>query len=190
MPKKAQAQVDRWNEKYPVGTPVNYYAITDPRRGEPAPFVTDGAAFLLRGHTPCVWLKGKAGAVALDALEVTKAAKKSAAAEKAPASSKEVSFDTFLGRAIRTEDGRASFADILKKLDEPSAENLLARLAVFMDQSDAFVVLAAASFLEGTLRLPRGRVHFEWDADTDGALLPFLAEMVKSGDALPPEGAE
>ena len=54
-----------------------------------------------------------------------------------------------------------------------------------LGELDAFRVLEGASFLEGTLRLKRGRVAFEWDADSDGPLFPFLLYVVQNGEVLP-----
>lgn len=101
-----------------------------------------------------------------------------------PRKKKQATLDEFLSDAIRTEDGRAFLSDFMQRLDEPSVEHLLERLTAFVDRSDLFVLFERASTLEGALRLARGVVRFEWDADSDGPLLPFLLDVVKNGEVL------
>lgn len=67
MSKKAAAQVARFNERYPVGTPV----IVSPYIGEKdGQFHTKTrtAAEVLSGHTAVVWVEGRAGCYCLDAV--------------------------------------------------------------------------------------------------------------------------
>lgn len=54
--------VAKWNELYPVGTPV--HVRTDSRGTIET--VTRSAAELLSGHTAVVWLKGFAGCYSLE----------------------------------------------------------------------------------------------------------------------------
>lgn len=61
------AQVKRWNDAHPVGAPVFYHPVI----GEPAGRYsnTRSLAFVLSGHTACVFIEHESGCVALDALE-------------------------------------------------------------------------------------------------------------------------
>lgn len=61
---KLQAEVDRWNANVPIGTKVEYVEFKDDKN--PKLYTTRTAAEVLSGHTPVVWLNGKAGCVALD----------------------------------------------------------------------------------------------------------------------------
>lgn len=56
---------DRWNERYTVGTLVEYHPVID----EPAHRLrkTRTPAQVLSGHTPVVWLEGESGCVCLEA---------------------------------------------------------------------------------------------------------------------------
>jgi len=58
------AQVFRWNSGYAVGTTVAYYPVTG--RDYNRTRKTRSPAFVLSGHTACVFLEGEAGCVALD----------------------------------------------------------------------------------------------------------------------------
>lgn len=95
--------------------------------------------------------------------------------------------DAFLSSNIHTEEGRDFLKSLYQRLDEPSALNLLDRLAVLVDRADMMILFERASFLEGTLRTKRGRIRFEWDGDEDGPLLPFLVDAIKNGEPLPEE---
>lgn len=64
-PAQLQWQCDRWNEKYPVGTEVEFHPVI----GE-ADFrlrKTRTEAQILGDHTAVVFLEGESGCVALDA---------------------------------------------------------------------------------------------------------------------------
>lgn len=62
-----EAQVKRWNDAHAVGAPVFYHPVI----GEPAGRYsnTRSLAFVLSGHTACVFIERESGCVALDALE-------------------------------------------------------------------------------------------------------------------------
>lgn len=62
-----QLQVFNWNERYPIPMEVDYHPVI----GEAAceRFRTCSRAFILSGHTACIFLEGKSGCVALDACE-------------------------------------------------------------------------------------------------------------------------
>jgi hypothetical protein len=66
--RKLEARCASWNARYPPGTPVWYSPVI----GEPPTqlFATRGPAYVLSGHTAVIFLEGKAGCVALDALTV------------------------------------------------------------------------------------------------------------------------
>jgi hypothetical protein len=70
--KRSMAELDRqvadWNLTVPIGSEVEYHPVI----GEPAYRTgkTRSAAFVLSGHTACVFLEGVAGCVALDACVV------------------------------------------------------------------------------------------------------------------------
>ena len=72
MKQKTLAELDKqvavWNQTVPIGSEVEYHPVI----GETAHRVTKtrSAAFVLSGHTACVFLEGKAGCVALDACVV------------------------------------------------------------------------------------------------------------------------
>jgi hypothetical protein len=62
-----QAQCDEWNRTHPMGCDVWYHPVI----GEPgcSKYPTrEMAAYVLGGHTAVVFLEGKSGCVALDAL--------------------------------------------------------------------------------------------------------------------------
>lgn len=62
-----QAICDAWNAKHPVGTLVDYSSVI----GEKPTFQgkTRCVAYVLSGHTPVVFLEGKSGCVALEAVK-------------------------------------------------------------------------------------------------------------------------
>ena len=72
--RQLERQVERWNQKYPIGTHVNFHPVIG--RPESRPRVTKTAAVVLSGHTAVVWVEGESGCVALDALDVPKEAYK------------------------------------------------------------------------------------------------------------------
>jgi hypothetical protein len=63
------ARCNEFNARYPVGTEVEYHPVI----GEPehSIYVTCHQAEVLSGHTAIIWLKGKSGCVALDAIVPT-----------------------------------------------------------------------------------------------------------------------
>lgn len=58
-----QKEVDRFNELYPLGTPVAYWP--GEREGDGRQSVTRSFAWLLGGHTPVVMVEGYPGGIAL-----------------------------------------------------------------------------------------------------------------------------
>ena len=60
-------QIDDWNSQYPVGTAVRFHPVI----GGPAyrERKTRTEAYVLSGHTACIFLEGESGCVALDACE-------------------------------------------------------------------------------------------------------------------------
>lgn len=62
----AAPDVDAWNARYPVGTPVRYWPGA--REGEGELTHTRSIAWLVCG-TPCVAVKGHAGGIALTHVE-------------------------------------------------------------------------------------------------------------------------
>ena len=64
---KAGGKVERFNERYPVGTPVRYWPGF--REGEGRESVTRTPAWLVGGHTPCVSVEGYPGGIALTHIE-------------------------------------------------------------------------------------------------------------------------
>lgn len=72
------AEVERWNEAHPVGTPVTAYPGV---RGENALTTrTLSTAWLLGDHTPVVLVEGYAGGIALDHIDVAAHAEQDQAA--------------------------------------------------------------------------------------------------------------
>ena len=69
--RELQAACDRWNERYPVGTLVEFHPVID----EPAHRLrkTRTPAQVLSGHTPVVWLEDESGCVKLEACVPVKA---------------------------------------------------------------------------------------------------------------------
>jgi hypothetical protein len=59
----------RFNEQYPVGTPVRYWPAF--RQGAGRESVTRTLAWLVGGHTPCVSVEGYPGGIALTHVQVT-----------------------------------------------------------------------------------------------------------------------
>lgn len=69
--KRAREQahdVERFNQKWPVGTKVRYW--TGLREGPGKEGKTSTDAELLGGHTAVVWIEGASGCVALTHVEV------------------------------------------------------------------------------------------------------------------------
>ena len=64
---KAGSDVERFNERYPVSTPVRYWPGI--REGEGRVSVTRTPAWLVGGHTPCVSVEGYPGGIALTHIE-------------------------------------------------------------------------------------------------------------------------
>jgi hypothetical protein len=64
-PKEMQRTVDTFNANLPVGSVVEYRS--DPG-ASPLTTVVRAEAFILSGHTPCAFVEGVAGCVALFAL--------------------------------------------------------------------------------------------------------------------------
>jgi hypothetical protein len=58
-------QCDSWNARVPVGSEVEYHPVIG--RPEHRVRKTRSAAFILSGHTVCVFLEGESGCVAVDA---------------------------------------------------------------------------------------------------------------------------
>jgi len=56
-PKEAQRQVDKWNERYPVGQAVTVRLDN----GKAIPTKTTSPAELLSGHSAVIWLEGISG---------------------------------------------------------------------------------------------------------------------------------
>jgi hypothetical protein len=61
--------VTRFNDRWPVGTPVAYW--TGDRQGQPKTGCTRTPAHLLGGHTPVVWISGQPSAIALTHVDPT-----------------------------------------------------------------------------------------------------------------------
>lgn len=59
-----------WNEKYPVGTEVEYHPVID----EPEHRIrtTRTEAQVLSGHTAVIWLNGERGCVCLEACKAVR----------------------------------------------------------------------------------------------------------------------
>jgi hypothetical protein len=67
-----------------------------------------------------------------------------------------------------------------QQLSKPTMNNLFARMHAFVYDADRLEVLARASYLEGTLRLPEGKTaRFEWDAEADGPFRPFFDAVLR-----------
>lgn len=60
---KAEKQVERWNERYPAGSEVTYHSASKQLATK-----TKGEAFVLSGHTACIFVEGIRGCVAVSAL--------------------------------------------------------------------------------------------------------------------------
>lgn len=67
-PQTLQKIVDEWNASNTIGRAVIYHPII----GEPKGIKTKtkGAAFVFSGHTPCIFVQGVFGCVALEAIEL------------------------------------------------------------------------------------------------------------------------
>lgn len=91
--------------------------------------------------------------------------------------------------ALRDAEKRAFILDTLALADRNTIDVFLATMGNLGIYADAFVMLAGASYLEGTLRVPRFgetvSVGFEWDAETDGPLVDAIYETVTHGPKLP-----
>ena len=61
-------QVDDWNSRNEVGVAVEYWK--GPLEGQGRYSVTRTAAQLLQGHTPCLWVEGEPGCIALTHVRV------------------------------------------------------------------------------------------------------------------------
>lgn len=61
--KKLQAEIDRFNEKCPVGSRVRYW--TGLREGEGVESKTRSEAHVLGKHTAVVWVEGHSSCIAL-----------------------------------------------------------------------------------------------------------------------------
>lgn len=62
------AEVLRWNAQHKTGTEVIYHPVIGEKAGKRTR--TRSAAFVLSGHTACVFVEGVSGCVALEAIEV------------------------------------------------------------------------------------------------------------------------
>jgi hypothetical protein len=62
-----EAAVKKWNERFPVGTPVRYW--TGARVGHGQKGKTRTLAEGLNGHTAVLWLEGVSGCVALSHIQ-------------------------------------------------------------------------------------------------------------------------
>jgi len=65
-PEALQKRCDEWNAAHPIGSEVWYHPVISDEHCLPYP--TRIAASVLSGHTCVVFLDGKAGCVALDAI--------------------------------------------------------------------------------------------------------------------------
>jgi hypothetical protein len=61
------ALAHKWNQRFPVGTPVRYW--TGLREGLGKVSKTRSAAEVLGGHTAVVWIENQVGCVALSHVE-------------------------------------------------------------------------------------------------------------------------
>lgn len=78
---------------------------------------------------------------------------------------------------------RVSMTEFFHRLDEPNVKHLLARLNVVATEAQLFSLLANASCLQGSLRLPRKDggyvvVPIDWDHEEDAPLGQYLAELL------------
>lgn len=64
---KLQSQVDDWNQKHPIGTPVTRYALIDPL-GDPTETTTRSEAWVMGGHSAMVMVTGVSGGVCLESV--------------------------------------------------------------------------------------------------------------------------
>lgn len=69
--RERELEVENWNLKHPIGTPVRYW--TSVREGPGKTGETRSVAEMLGGHTPVVWVTGEGGCVALTHVDVVKA---------------------------------------------------------------------------------------------------------------------
>jgi hypothetical protein len=61
--RREQRRVDEWNDRYPVGTPVEFWSGA--REGQGTRSRTSSAAVMLSGHSAVVQIEGVRGCVAL-----------------------------------------------------------------------------------------------------------------------------
>lgn len=64
---KLQKLVDKWNDQYPIGTPVMRYKLINPLQ-EGNETTTRSQAWVLSNHTAVVLVKGLAGCVILESV--------------------------------------------------------------------------------------------------------------------------
>lgn len=73
MKQKTLAELDKqvavWNQTVPIGSEVEYHPVID--ESDCRVTKTRSAAFVLSGHTACVFVEGQTGCVALDACVVS-----------------------------------------------------------------------------------------------------------------------
>lgn len=65
-PQTLQKIVDDWNASNAIGRAVIYHPIIGEPEGKQTK--TRGAAFVLSGHTPAIFVEGVSGCVALEAI--------------------------------------------------------------------------------------------------------------------------
>ncbi len=66
--KQLEKQVNDWNAKHPVGTPVTRYKLISPLR-EPNDTKTRSEAWIMGGHSAMVMVEGVAGGVCLESVK-------------------------------------------------------------------------------------------------------------------------
>lgn len=79
-------QITSWNAAHPVGIAVQYHPVMN--RPEFRERVTKSEAFILSGHTACIWLQDERGCVALDACKPVGTANAPGGGEPNPAGGK------------------------------------------------------------------------------------------------------
>jgi len=67
MTKKLQSEIDRFNKKNPVGTPVRFW--TGARQGEGVESKTRTEAQAMGNHTAVVWVEDHGACIALSHIE-------------------------------------------------------------------------------------------------------------------------
>lgn len=68
--KQVQREVDDFNKRHPIGTPVQYWPVIGGKDSMRS--TTRSEAQVLGGHTAVVWINGKAGCVALSHVEAVR----------------------------------------------------------------------------------------------------------------------